>query len=100
LFNNVSDLSVNSIFTVRRCTTFTKFPLALSGGNSENLAPVAGENEERTASKSCFGNASACTITFWPIAILRYWLSLQSATTHRSSLSTILHVDCTACNTC
>jgi hypothetical protein len=26
-----------------RCTTFVKFPVALSGGSSENFAPVAGD---------------------------------------------------------
>jgi len=29
------------IFTGTRCVTFTKLPLALSGGSKENLAPVA-----------------------------------------------------------
>src|SRR5450432_3429910 len=32
---------VNSIFTGRRCTTFTKFPLELSGGSNAKRAPVA-----------------------------------------------------------
>jgi hypothetical protein len=31
------------ILTGTRCTTFTKLPVALSGGSNENLAPVAGE---------------------------------------------------------
>lgn len=31
-----------TIFTEMRCTTFVKFPVALSGGRSENCAPEAG----------------------------------------------------------
>ena len=41
-----SGRSAPSVFVMRmrtgmRCTTFVKFPVALSGGNNENLAPVA-----------------------------------------------------------
>lgn len=31
----------NTILTGMRCTTFTKLPVALSGGKRLNLAPVA-----------------------------------------------------------
>src|SRR6476659_1784231 len=34
-------ISLIAIFTGTRCVTFTKFPLALSGGSKENFAPVA-----------------------------------------------------------
>ena len=37
----IADL--NLIFTGTRCTTFTKLPVALSGGNNEPFAPVIGE---------------------------------------------------------
>ena len=33
------------ILTGTRCTTFTKLPVALSGGSRENLAPVAPAND-------------------------------------------------------
>src|SRR5437868_13758439 len=36
-----SAVLLNSIFTGSFCTTFTKLPLALSGGNSANVEPVA-----------------------------------------------------------
>src|SRR5436190_1676716 len=35
-----------------RCTTFTKLPLALSGGNIEKLAPVPPERDSTFPSKS------------------------------------------------
>ena len=44
-----------SILTGRRCIVLTKFPEALSGGNKENLAPVAGEKAVITALNSSPG---------------------------------------------
>ena len=35
--------SVSSMCTGSRCTTFTKLPLAFSGGSSDNAAPVPAE---------------------------------------------------------
>ncbi|MNL85451.1 hypothetical protein D3C87_2137640 [compost metagenome] len=52
-------LSVNFTLTGMRCITLTKFPVALSGGNSEYLDPVVGENDSIEPRNSSSGNASS-----------------------------------------
>src|SRR5690606_41928580 len=83
-----------------RCTTLTKFPDALSGGNNDCAAPVAGENEPIVPSTVESGYASTLIVTCCPTFIFVSCVSLKLATTHLSLTGTILNNDCPAETNC
>src|SRR5262249_9622242 len=61
--NNVANSGSGSrtIFTGMRWTTFVKLPVALSGGNSENCAPEAGDQLSTWPCRTLPGNVSTVT---------------------------------------
>ena len=58
-----------------RCSTFTKFPVALSCGIIEKAAPVASEMDSTTHLNVTFGTASAVISTSAPSLIFGSWVS-------------------------
>src|SRR4051794_33219917 len=67
--------------TGTRWTTFTKLPDALSGGRSENDAPVPPERLSTFPSKSRRPSASMRTVARWPGRISVICVSLKFART-------------------
>jgi hypothetical protein len=55
-----------SMRTGSRCTILVKFPVALSGGNSENTEPEAGDRLTTRPSIAWSGSASTLIETGWP----------------------------------
>src|SRR6516164_121504 len=77
LKRSASDGSRSStIFTGMRCTTLVKLPVALSGGNSANWAPDAGDQLSTCPCKTLPGKASTVTRARWPARILVICVSL------------------------
>src|SRR2546426_5600128 len=64
--------------TGTRCTTLVKFPVALSGGSSENRAPVAGEMLSTWPRKCAPGYASTVKSTGSPGRSEEHTSELQS----------------------
>lgn len=58
-----------------RCSTFTKFPVALSCEIIEKAAPVASEMDSTTPLNVTFGTASAVISTSAPSLIFGSWVS-------------------------
>ena len=83
-----SEPAAKTIFTGTRWTTFVKLPVALSGGSSENLAPVPGAKLSTTPWNTLPGSASTVTSAFSPGRRWVSWFSLKFATTQTSSLTT------------
>src|SRR5213594_543865 len=77
------------IFTGTRWTTLTQFPVAFSGGSSENRAPVPAESELTMPVKARSGTPSTQTSARMPGRILATWVSLKFASTQTSWSGTI-----------
>src|SRR6185436_625160 len=89
----------NVIFTGTRCTTFTKLPVAFSGGSRLKRAPVAAAMLS-TLPRYCRPKASTFTVARWPGRIAASCVSLKLAVTHRSSTGTTAASVCPGCTTC
>src|SRR5579872_1582171 len=74
--------STHVTFTGTRCTTLTKLPDALSGGKSENRAPVPGEVLSTLPTNVRPGNASTVISARSPACIFPTWVSLKLAITY------------------
>src|SRR5690606_37998822 len=92
----------NTIFTGKRCSIFTKLPVALSGLNKENSEPAAGEKEWIFPLKIIFGKASARISISLLVSISPIWVSLKFATIHFSCETTCTKAcpSFTSCPTC
>src|SRR2546427_7866867 len=73
-----------------RCTTLVKFPVALSGGSSENFAPVAGERLSTCPLKCRPGYASTVKSARSPGLTSAVCVSFRFAVTHTSPNGTRL----------
>src|SRR5207249_11167961 len=76
------------IRTGTRCTTLVKLPVALSGGSSENLAPVAGDRLSTCPFACRPGYASTVKSTASPGVTFAVWVSFRFAGTHTSPSGT------------
>src|SRR5690349_20033642 len=80
-----------------RWTTFVKLPVALSGGSSENVAPVAGLRLSTLPWNLRPGYESTSISTGSPGVTSLISVSLRFATTHTSSSGTTLKSGWPAC---
>src|SRR5438132_945801 len=83
-------ITTSRIRTGIRCTTFVKFPVALSGGSSENFAPVAGERLSTCPLKCRPGYASTVKSAGSPGLTSAVCVSFRFAVTHTSPSGTRL----------
>ena len=75
-----------------RCTTFVKFPVALSGGSSANFAPVAELMLITLPSTRQSRYASTLISTDWPGCIRATCVSLKLAVT-QAPVSATIHIN-------
>src|SRR5438270_272623 len=80
-----------------RCTTFVKLPVALSGGSSENFAPVAGDRLSTWPRKCTTLYASTVMSAESPGVTSAVSVSLRFAVTHTSSSGTTVISGWPAC---